>query len=362
MPLAIRMPYNGNVIRNSGAYVSALEIGDRKKTAVARQLGRGGLADTSSHVSATLLTLVERADRPARFFDVGAHIGLNSALIASVFGSSGVQVHAFEPTPETLAECRQVDTKNNLGLQTEGIALSDTDGETTLYLSDKAETSNSLTEGFRHSSHQVQVSTATIDSYCAEHDVTPNVLKIDVENHESRTLWGARETLRRSRPWVVCEILSKTDREYLGAVLAYLAEIGYAMYPIEPSTGWHPRDPRECDPDQVATDDWLIAPQPVDQRFIAAFRVWHEAIAQCGPDTNILVPAGSGFPPSWNARYDAPRNTVVTAAQHRLATALWALRGTSAGAAALSIVRRASRRLPTRVRRRLRVGIRRTLQ
>jgi hypothetical protein len=45
-----------------------------------------------------------------------------------------------------------------------------------------------------------------LDSYCAREWCRPNVIKIDVEGSEYKVLAGARDTIRRHRPSVLCEV------------------------------------------------------------------------------------------------------------------------------------------------------------
>lgn len=304
MPLLVRTPRNPAVVRESGPYPRALNVGSRKRTTVQRKLGRNGLAGLDPATLATLLTLVQLRPRPVEFFDVGAHIGLHSALVSVIFGPSDVRAHAFEPTPDTLAECRNVSTQNGLGIRSTGIGLSDSDDTATLCLSDKADTSNSLTQGFRPSSEQIRVATRTLDSYCAEHGLAPDVLKIDVETHEAHTLRGALGTLAQSRPWVVCELLPRSPKKLLTPMLRQITELGYRLYPIDEFGGWQPYDADDYRRQlRSGVRNWLLAPEPLDEQFFGAFRAWLDAIAQCGPNTNVTVPPGAPLPDGWNTPY-----------------------------------------------------------
>jgi FkbM family methyltransferase len=301
MPLMIRLPRNGEVLRDTGSYPSALNILSRKETAVQRQLRRGGLASYEPATQATLLSLVQLAPRPTTFFDIGAHIGLYSAMMAAIFPPDLVKVTAFEPTPATAQIARQVASRNRLSITVEEVALSSSSGTGQLYISAKAETSNSLRDGFRVATTVVDVPMTTLDDYCLEHDVSPGVIKIDVETFESHVLRGGLTTLRKDRPWVVCELLSSGEPEATGAVLLELESFGYTMHRFETAGGWIPTSSQTYR-DHLSPDhrDWLLAPQKLPENFAEVLQEWLTAIATCNQETNILTPAGERPPPGWN--------------------------------------------------------------
>ena len=167
MPMYVTLPRNHHVLDTRVPYRRALNVMDRKETAVQRQLRRGGLASYEPMTQATLLALVEVASTPCTFLDVGAHMGLYSAMVKSVYGAD-VRVRAFEPTPNTAELARRLARVNDLDYEVVELALSSAPGEALLYISEKAETSNSLQAGFRESTEQVRVTVSTLDDYCLE--------------------------------------------------------------------------------------------------------------------------------------------------------------------------------------------------
>jgi len=301
MPLMIRLPRNHAVLTDTGSYPSALNILSRKQTAVQRQLRRGGLASYEPATQATLLSLVQLSPRPTVFLDVGAHIGLYSAMMAAIFPSNLVQVIAFEPTPHTAGIARDVAKFNRLSFTVEETALSSSSGTARLYISAKAETSNSLREGFRTATDVLDVPVTTLDDYCLKRDLSPGVVKIDVETFESKVLRGGLGTFRKDRPWVVCELLRSSEAESTDAVLLELESIGYTMHRYDDRDGWIPSSSRtyrdQLDPEQR---DWLLAPRELPDTFATVLGGWLSAIAVCSQETNLLVPAGERPPASWD--------------------------------------------------------------
>src|SRR5262249_40284913 len=51
-----------------------------------------------------------------------------------------------------------------------------------------------------------EAASVTLDQFCSERNITPDVIKIDVEGAEVRVLLGAGNVLARSRPVLLCEI------------------------------------------------------------------------------------------------------------------------------------------------------------
>ncbi|MGA4837792.1 FkbM family methyltransferase [Streptomyces sp. G45] len=302
MPLAIKLPAHPEAPAAPGPYPSALNVLSRKETAVQRQLRRAGLAGYEPLTQATLLALAQQAPAGSAFYDVGAHIGLYSALLSAVHGNRGLDVFAFEPTPATAAIGRTIRDVNGLGFELVEAAVSSAPGTAELFLSDKAESSNSLNPGHRRSSASVRVPVVTLDGFTAERGAAPHVIKVDVETYEADVLRGGLATIRRHRPWIVCELLPSSAPEALRDVLATLVSYGYGLHVIEPQLPWPGLD---ADTYRAHVGhhcrDWLLAPRPLSKEFHRLVRQWLIAILACDETTNLTVPGGTPFPDGWNA-------------------------------------------------------------
>ncbi|GLK66744.1 FkbM family methyltransferase [Hansschlegelia plantiphila] len=291
MTLLVQTPRNDAVIRKFGSYRSRMNALTGAGTNIQRRLSRGGLANYEPDLQATLLTLAQ-SDRQRVFYDVGAHIGLFSALLSTVYRGTGLQAYAFEPTPSTFARAVKLRDRNRLGYMVMPIAVSDSVGEAHLYLSTKAETSNSLNSGFRPGSTAVSVRCETIDSVVAGGAPAPTLMKIDVETFEPQVLSGAMDTITRHTPWITCEFLASADEGRLRVALQRLERVGYLFYRIVPETPWSP-----CTPAQVlakrssasGSRDWLAAPKPLSNAFFTRFQAWLEAVKKCTLATNTVT-------------------------------------------------------------------------
>jgi FkbM family methyltransferase len=308
--MLVKIPRNETVLRELGPYVSCLNVGDRKRTAVQRQLRRAGLAGYEAETQATLLSLVQLSRRPAEFFDVGAHIGLYSALIGAVFPNDLVHVTCFEPTPETADMCLSIADANRIPIQLERLALSSEEGTATLFISMKAETSNSLAAGFRESAESVTVPVTTLDAYCDRVGRFPTVIKIDVETFESYVLRGAMQTIADARPSVVCEILPAAAPEATESVLRAIVDLGYRINRWGESGRWEPGGI-----DDVLTKashthrDWLFSPGDLEETFHTAHRQWLAAIADCTNEQNVFLDGGVAPSAGWNESYRVAMST-----------------------------------------------------
>lgn len=130
--------------------------------------------------------------------DVGANIGAYTLLFAQWAGESG-RVIAFEPAAASSAGLERQLRLNDLERRVEIVraAASDTVG-VARFVSDGVSGANALTTT-DHGASIVSVPTTTLDAFCRERRLSPDVVKIDVEGAELAVLRGARETLAAGR-------------------------------------------------------------------------------------------------------------------------------------------------------------------
>ena len=155
--------------------------------------------------------LFERLARPAwTVLDIGANVGY-FAVVAAQAGGSGSRVAAFEPNP-VIGEMLAATARRNPGIDihVEHMAVGEAVGELELHLSEQSRNSGmaSLRADLPdRAAGGVAVKVTTVDRYCEEHGLVPDMIKIDVEGFEARVLIGAERTLRSARaPAVICEV------------------------------------------------------------------------------------------------------------------------------------------------------------
>jgi FkbM family methyltransferase len=144
------------------------------------------------------------AVRPgAIVLDVGANVGAYTLLFSQWVGRAG-RVVAFEPSPSAACSLRHhLDLNEADNVEVIDAAVSDHEGTAALYDDGFAGRSSLIAVADCQSA--VTVKTTTIDGFCSQRSLTPDVVKIDVEGAEADVLRGARRTLASVRAAVFVE-------------------------------------------------------------------------------------------------------------------------------------------------------------
>jgi FkbM family methyltransferase len=141
--------------------------------------------------------------------DVGGHLGYYSFIMARLVGPQG-RVITFEPVAENLAGLREgIEVNKFANIRVVDTALGERPGVLKLIRSE-AETFSATPSARGYAvegAHkEVEVKVDTLDSFLARENLSPDVIKIDVEGAELDVLRGATETLRKMRPKVLVEV------------------------------------------------------------------------------------------------------------------------------------------------------------
>ena len=247
-----------------------LRIEAPSRSYVPRLLEESGVAAYEPETMAAFLAGISFL-RAGDAFDVGANVGIFGVIAAA---TTTARVTGFEPTPQLAATFRTIVAMNRLSCIIEEIALGDSTGTATLYLSAKSDSSNSLQEGFRPTTGTVEVPVERLDDYVLRTGRHPGVMKIDTETTEPDVLAGGRETLGNDRPWIVCEVLAGRTEEPLAAILGPL---GYRFHHLDAEASL-------AEVDEIVGDttyrhrDWLFTPGPLPAGFAAHYRAWLAAV------------------------------------------------------------------------------------
>ena len=242
---------------------------------VPKRLQRSGLADYERSTIACWLTILS-IPRHGAAMDVGANVG-PYAWLAALF--SPRRVVAFEPTPDLADAIRTVASRNQLEIQVEQIALSDSDGRAEFYLSNATDSSNSLVAGFRQSSNSIEVSIVRLDTYVADTGVVPHALKIDTETSEPDVLAGARNVIANLRPWMIVEVLADRTEERL---MTELAPFEYFWFRIDDDLPLVTSGVIAGDP-TYEHSNWLFAPTRPNSTFWMEMARWRDLLGDCTP-------------------------------------------------------------------------------
>ena len=141
--------------------------------------------------------------------DIGANVGYMSLVLAKCVGNSG-RVFSFEPDSKNFALLkRNIALNADCNIEPIAKAVSDSHQPIRLYHAkfDFNAGAHSMLPSEKHSSDFVEIEATTIDEFVTSHGLKKvDVIKIDIEGAEMKAFNGMSETLRRSRPFVVCEL------------------------------------------------------------------------------------------------------------------------------------------------------------
>lgn len=176
--------------------------------------------------NAAFETCIEACRDVRCVIDVGAHIGLVSLPASRVVAPSGT-VYAFEPAAANLEYLREhvrLNAADNIEIIDALMGPVDAD-KVTFYERDIPTGQNSVVVKRDHDEYrQTARSQVTLDSFCSQRGLEPDVIKIDVEGAELGVLRGGMRTLQRSRPKIFLSVHPR-ELELLGHHVREVAEV-----------------------------------------------------------------------------------------------------------------------------------------
>jgi len=138
--------------------------------------------------------------------------------MAKLCGPDG-SVYAFEPSPANLRLLEYHRRKNRTSqIRIQPVAVSNRHGDSVSFflLNEGEHPSNSLVfshddvpnmaESLIETRREIAVPTVTLDGFCAEHQLRPALIKIDVEGAELMVLNGAVRLLSEVRPRLILAV------------------------------------------------------------------------------------------------------------------------------------------------------------
>jgi len=171
-------------------------------------------------------------------FDVGAHVGLFTLLLARWAGPTG-RIFAFEPAAVTRLALMDHLALNDLAdrVCVCPLAISDREGKAFLYaIANSPENTLSAMHGRLPRAQGAPITVTTIDAFCETRFLAPALIKMDIEGYEIHALRGARRTLSRQRPIIVVELHPMNWPEIgvsANEVVQLLGEVNYRLRPLD---------------------------------------------------------------------------------------------------------------------------------
>lgn len=167
------------------------------------------------YYEAKLLDIFEALVRDSSIlFDLGANIGMYTVI--GCRKALALRSWAFEPVGENRAILTRNLAMNNVAdrVSLEPYAVSDRQGRAQIHLGYSGNHSlvNSQGSGSR------EIDTISLDTFIAEHDVRPDLLKLDVEGSESAVIDGASQLLGDRPPTTFMEFTPAAHGDVDGLV------------------------------------------------------------------------------------------------------------------------------------------------
>ncbi|MEK7090960.1 MAG: FkbM family methyltransferase [Patescibacteria group bacterium] len=131
--------------------------------------------------------------------DIGAHIGYYTLIAAKKVGDKG-RVYAFEPLPknfELLKKNVELNGYKNVVLINK--AVSDRDGTAKLFLSNEDNFGDQRIYDPEGNRVSISIGTIKLDTFLKNKEKRINVIKMDIQGSETKTLTGASEIIRKSK-------------------------------------------------------------------------------------------------------------------------------------------------------------------
>lgn len=214
--------------------------------------------------------LIRHLEPDKSFFDVGAHIGYYSLLVAPCVRD----VYAFEPDIRNFAALeRNAARAGNVTVVRRAVA--DAVGAMPFVIAADAATSRLATRADDGAS-TTTVEVTTLDQFAADHPaLRVTGVKIDVEGFDGSVLAGARRVIARDRPLILTEFNLGEGTNDGSAMFSFVESLNYRVFAFVRALGG-----RRLKPDRLlhldrATlrDTWykmlFLAPERLHAQFAA---------------------------------------------------------------------------------------------
>lgn len=163
------------------------------------------------------LHILDRLRSCTCFVDVGANMGFYT-IMASKAMPADATVHAVEMDAPNVRRLQASVALNELhNVIVHQTALGDHHGVVEYYECGSEVNTLEVGPDKRHLYRQVSVPMVTLDSLIAQYQLSPEIVKIDVEGAEYLVLLGAQNLLQREHVQIYCEVHLHQGRGSLGA-------------------------------------------------------------------------------------------------------------------------------------------------
>jgi FkbM family methyltransferase len=149
--------------------------------------------------------------------DIGANCGWYSLALAK--HCPGAQVYAFEPIPRTYEILQRNITRNKFNnIFSYKIALSNTEGILNFLYTPQCSGATSLAMAGQPVAlehlQEIPCPSTTLDNFCTENKLSPQLIKCDVEGAELMVIEGGENTIVTHKPIILIELLRKWAKKF----------------------------------------------------------------------------------------------------------------------------------------------------
>jgi len=162
----------------------------------------GNFLKDNPHERGEIKFLESIAEEGMNVIDIGANIGVTTVAVAKRIGRKG-KLYSFEPVPEYFNILKKNISSNRLeNVKVCELAVTDQVGRAYFY-------QKGLSSGivFEEGARKFDGSTTTVDRFLSEEKIERiDLINMDCEGSELLVLKGAKETLRKNKVKIFCEI------------------------------------------------------------------------------------------------------------------------------------------------------------
>jgi FkbM family methyltransferase len=177
-----------------------------------------------------MLYITKLLKQKRTFIDIGSNVGIFSYYFSSIFEN----IKSFEPTKEVTEKLSSLNKKN---ITIFNCALSDSSGEQeffipimnlpmarklTLYSHGSLENRDNIIKNGKIEKRLVKIN--TLDNYSFQN---VDLIKIDVEGHESKVIQGSLNTIKNNKPFLIVEIEQRHIKKKINEVFQEIEQLGY---------------------------------------------------------------------------------------------------------------------------------------
>ena len=206
---------------------------------------RYGRADKQAYEPDIYRAFVDRIRPGMTVLDIGAHVGFFALGAAKRVRPQG-RVYAFEPAPENASILERHISFNGFIDRVEIVrkVVSDINGVVPFYTNGETMAASILRENLERWSLQhfdsptveLEAPSVSLDRFCADANIKPDVIKMDVEGAELQVLRGARQVMSDHPMSIICEVHPVQMESCGGSVSefeALIESVGYRLQPLD---------------------------------------------------------------------------------------------------------------------------------